>query len=245
VPGYIYASKGRSIYVNLYVSGRVYLQLDDKSPVQLIQQSNYPWGGDIRITVNPKKSSDFSLLLRIPGWARNEAIPGDLYRFRDSAPAVKPLLKVNGLKVEYECQKGYAVIRRTWKKNDRIELVLPMEVRKVVADTGLKEGAGKLALQRGPVIYCAEWVDNNGRTSNLILPDSAAFTARYQPGLLNGIMILQGKTWAVVIDSSGQQVFTREQEMTAIPYYAWANRGKGEMNIWFPASVREVDLIAK
>jgi DUF1680 family protein len=244
VPGYIYAIKGRDVYVNLYISGTAALRLDDKEPIQLTQQSNYPWDGNIHMTVNTKKPADFSLMLRIPGWARNEAVPGDLYHFFDASAAPKPTLTINGQKVDYETSKGYAVVRRTWKKSDVIDWVLPMDIRRVAANEKVKDDIGKLALQRGPILYCAEWADNDGRTSNLILPDNATLTPVFQAGLLNGVMTLQGNGRAIVIDPSGQQVSTRDQKITVIPYYAWANRGKGEMNIWFPERIKEVDLVS-
>jgi len=244
IPGYMYATKGREIYVNLYISGPATINLDDKSTLQLTQQSNYPWEGKIRMSVNPKRSSDLTFMLRIPGWARNEAVPGDLYHFAGNSTGVQPILTVNGEKVPYEINKGYAVIRRTWKKNDIIELELPMDIKRVAANDKVKDDSGMVALQKGPMIYCAEWADNDGRTANLILPGNAGLTAVFQPELLHGIMTLQGTGRAVIIDASGQEVSTRDQKITVIPYYAWANRGKGEMNIWFPEKVKDVTLIA-
>jgi len=244
IPGYMYATKDREIYVNLYISGSATINLDDKSTLQLTQQSNYPWEGKIRMSVNPKRSSDLTFMLRIPGWARNEAVPGDLYHFAGNSTGVQPILTVNGENVPYEINKGYAVIRRTWKKNDIIQLDLPMDIKRVAANDKVKDDSGMVALQKGPMIYCAEWADNDGRTANLILPGNAGLTAVFQPELLHGIMTLQGTGRAVIIDASGQEVSTRDQKITVIPYYAWANRGKGEMNIWFPEKVKDVTLIA-
>jgi DUF1680 family protein len=240
VPGYIYATKGSEIYVNLYISGSATI-----NSIQFNQENNYPWDGKIKMTVNPKKPTDLTMMMRIPGWARNEAIPGDLYHFLGSSPAVKPTLTVNGQKVDYEISKGYAIVKRTWKKNDIIELELPMDIKKVAANPAVKDDLGKLAIQRGPILYCAEWADNDGRTSNLILSDTATLTPIYNPSLLHGIMTLQGQGRAVVVAPSGQDISTRDQKITVIPYYSWANRGEGEMNIWFPGKVKEVDLIAK
>jgi len=244
IPGYMYATKDREIYVNLYISGSATINLDDKSSLQLTQQSNYPWEGKIRMSVNPKRSSDLTFMLRIPGWARNEAVPGDLYHFTGNSTGVQPVLTVNGEKVPYEINKGYAVVRRTWKKNDIIQLDLPMDIKRVAANDKVKDDSGMVALQKGPMIYCAEWADNDGRAANLILPGNASLTAVFQPELLHGVMTLQGTGRAVIIDASGQEVSTHDQKITVIPYYAWANRGKGEMNIWFPEKVKDVTLIA-
>jgi hypothetical protein len=181
------------------------------------------------------------MLVRIPGWAQNEAIPSDLYRFTDDL-AAKPVIKVNGQSVEYTITNGYAAIDRTWKKNDVLEVELPMEVRKVVANEKVKDDIGKLALQKGPIIYCAEWVDNNGKASNIIVPANTNFTPNYKPGLLNGVEVLTAQ--APVINISNNQVATTQQTITAIPYYAWANRGKGEMTIWFPQMISDIEVIA-
>ena len=245
VPGYMYASKGNSIYVNLYISGSANIDLDDKSSVQLTQQSNYPWEGKIHFTVNPKKSRELVMLLRIPGWARNEAVPSDLYTFAGGGSGEKPTITVNGQSVDYTIEKGYAVIKRNWKKNDVIDLNLPMDVKRVAANAELKDDNGLLAIQRGPIVYCAEWPDNDGHTANLILPANAPFKEVFQPDLLHGIMTLQSTGKAVTIDASGENITTTTRPITVIPYYSWANRGKGEMNIWFPEKVKDVALIAQ
>ena len=136
------------------------------------------------------------------------------------------------------------ILNRTWKKNDIVKVNLPMEVRRVIANKKVKNDQGKVALQRGPIIYCAEWVDNNGRASNLLVPADTKFTAEYKPDLLNGIEILKATVPAVVISADEKSVQTNNQQFTAIPYYAWANRGKGEMMIWFPERIKDVQLVS-
>jgi DUF1680 family protein len=135
-------------------------------------------------------------------------------------------------------------LNRKWKKNDVIEVKLPMEVRKVIANSNVKSDVGKVALQRGPIMYCAEWIDNNGKASNLVMPFNTAFSTEFKPGLLNGIEVLQANVPAIVVENNGEAITTKNQSFTAIPYYAWANRGKGEMMIWFPEKVKDVDLLA-
>jgi DUF1680 family protein len=183
-------------------------------------------------------------LVRIPGWAQNEAVPSDLYTFTSPA-SQKTVIKINGQPVEYQVEKGYAVLDKKWKKGDIVEVSLPMEVRRVIANEKVKDDAGKVALQVGPLMYCAEWVDNNGRASNFILPGSAEFKKEFKPELLNGLTVLSSELPAVFIDSKGEQITTEKKPFVAIPYYAWANRGKGEMMIWFPAVVKDIDLISK
>ena len=142
-------------------------------------------------------------------------------------------------------KNGYAVISKKWKKNDKVELTLPMDVQRVVANTSLIDDNGKVALQRGPIIYCAEWKDNDGKASNIIIPKNAVFTAAYAPALLNGVTVLKANVKTVNVDETAQTVSTANKTMTAIPYYSWANRGKGEMTVWFPEQVKYIELITK
>jgi uncharacterized protein len=242
VPGYMYAQKDDNLYINLFISSNTDVTIRNK-PVQIIQQNNYPWDGALTFNINPKDALSFNLRVRIPGWAQNKAIPSGLYNFQNTSDE-KPVIKVNGQPVEYKIENGYADISRTWKKNDVVEVNLPMEVRRVVASENIKEDIGKIALQRGPLMYCAEWVDNNGKTSNIIIPGNAHFTSEFKPGLLNGITVLKTEVPAVVI-TNNENIATVKQSFTAIPYYSWANRGKGEMMVWFPTQVKDIDLLAK
>ena len=242
VPGYMYAQKGSDVFVNLFINSTTLLKINDYD-VNIEQQNNYPWDGDLKFIVSPKKGNvPFRLKLRVPGWATNEAIPSNLYSFQAKS-AAKEIITVNGEPVQYEIENGYAVINRTWKKGDRVEMKLPMAVRRVIANEALKDDIGKVALQRGPIMYCAEWVDNNGRAANIVLPPSTVFNAEFKPSLLNGVMILRSEAPAVI--SSETEVRTVKQPFTAIPYYAWANRGKGEMMIWFPEKIIDIEILSK
>ena len=243
IPGYVYAQKGDAIYVNLFVSGNATISMHGK-PVSLVQQNNYPWDGALAFTVSPQKTDAFALLVRIPGWARNEAIPSDLYAFNDNTGA-KVAISVNGQPVDYTVEKGYAVIKRSWKKGDVLKVDLPMEVRRVVASEKVKDDQGKVALQRGPLVYCAEWADNNGKAANILIPADAVFKAQFQPNLLNGVEVLQSEVPVITVDEKAQTVSTSRKPFTAIPYYAWANRGKGEMMVWFPTKVKDIDIIGQ
>jgi DUF1680 family protein len=242
VPGYIYAWKGDSLYINLYVSSLATMQTDH-GKIRLAQETNYPWDGKIKLSVEGETGIALCLRLRIPGWSRNEAMAGNLYRFRDNqVPEIRIL--INGSPAAFRIDHGYASITRVWRKGDQVELELPMPVQKILADTLLKEDAGKMALQRGPLIYCAEWPDNAGRTGNLLVPEQTPITAVFRPGLLHGVETLEADVPAITLDATGLQVTTRQQRMVAIPYYAWANRGPGEMNIWFPYRLKDIDLVA-
>ncbi len=241
VPGYVYAQKGDAIYVNLFVAGEASL-LINKMPVSITQQNNYPWDGALQFTLSPQKAAAFNLKIRMPGWAQNEAIPSSLYSFTDNI-ASTITIQVNGQAAEFTTEKGYAVLVRTWKKGDVVTMNLPMPVRKVVANEKVKNDMGKVALQRGPLVYCAEWKDNDGRASNIIVPANARFEASFVPELLNGITILKGDLPVITIDAAKSAINTQPRTVTAIPYYAWANRGKGEMMVWFPSQVKDVDVI--
>jgi DUF1680 family protein len=171
-------------------------------------------------------------------------MPTDLYAFQTQSPQ-KATIKINNKPVDYKIENGYAVLNRTWKKGDVVEVDLPMEVRKVIANAQVKDDIGKVALQRGPLMYCAEWPDNNGKASNFILPANTQFSTEFKSDLLNGVAVLKTEATAVVIEENGLKVSTVQRPFTAIPYYAWAHRGKGEMMLWFPEKLTNLDLIAK
>jgi DUF1680 family protein len=230
LPGYIYAQKDNGVFINLFVSSQATLNIQNK-PVEIVQENNYPWEGLLKFSIQPSSPLAFNVRIRIPGWVKNEAIPLNLYQFSDKAASAYTV-KVNGKPAKYLVENGYAVINRTWTKGDQIEVDLPMPVRKVNASAALKSDAQRLALQRGPIVYCAEWTDNGGQVSNLSIPENAQFKAVYNAGLLNGLTTLHGDV------QQGEAGSKKTFSLTAIPYYAWANRGEGEMQVWFPAATK-------
>ena len=240
VPGYIYAQKQEDIYVNLFIGSKTTFKLQ-KTSVVLSQQSNYPWEGNVSIQVNPTKKTDFSLCLRIPGWARNQPVPGDLYRYVASTPE-EIVVKVNGKAVTYTTRDGYAVISRQWKKGDKVEYTLPMNIHRVEANEKVKDDRGKIAIERGPVVYCLEGIDNNNNLNTIILPDNAPLSVKFQPAKLNGINEISGEAIVLEIATDGLSVLTKKQPFTAIPYYAWSNRGINQMKVWLPRKVKEITI---
>jgi hypothetical protein len=232
VPGYIYATNNDRLYVNLFIGNRATVDIKGQK-VDLKQETRYPWDGAMELTVEPEKPADFAVYVRIPGWAQNRPVPSDLYKFADMNDE-KPALKVNGVPVVPDMEQGYARIERTWKKGDVIELDLPMPVRRLVAHESVKDDVGKIALQRGPIVFCVEGVDNGGRVLDLALPDSAKLDSEFRSGLLNGVVVLKGQAVVVVKAADGKVVSRGMKDFTAIPYYAWANRGQGEMAVWLP-----------
>jgi DUF1680 family protein len=235
VPGYVYAQQGDALYVNLFVASTSEIRLDSGRTVKIRQETRYPWDGTVRMTVDPDAAGRFTVNVRIPGWARNEAVPSDLYRLA-GAEGSPVTLEVDGRAVPVKLDKGYVALDRTWKKGSVIALRLPMQVRRVAANDRVVMDRGRAALQRGPIVYCAEWPDHpDGRVRNLVLPDSSALTAEFKPDLLGGVTVLRGKALALSLDAQGKTM-RREQDFTAIPYYSWANRGRGEMLVWIPTS---------
>ena len=226
LPGYIYAQKDRDLYVNLFVSSKASLTMDGR-PLEITQENNYPWDGHLAFLLSPAAPQPLTLHLRIPGWARNEAMPSSLYTYTTNNTSL-PDIKINGQKVSYRLDNGYAVLDRTWKKGDRIELHLPMPVRKVKANANLSEDAGKVAIQRGPLMYCLEWKDNGGKVSDLLFPSTTILTPQQQKGDLGSITVLKG----LGLRRNSTSAVTRSVPVILIPYYAWANRGPGEMTVW-------------
>jgi DUF1680 family protein len=240
IPGYIYSQKDNDVYINLFMNSSVDLTVGNKQ-LQIIQKNNYPWNGNLQFTVNPQQPVASSIKIRIPGWVNNQAVPSTLYQFENKE--TEPVsVKINGQAIQYIIEKGYAVINKTWKKNDVIEVNLPMEVKRVTANANVKEDIGKVALQRGPLMYCAEWVDNNLQTDNIVLPLDMQFTSEFTPGLLNGITVLKSNALKVEVNTVSNTVTSVNKPFVAIPYYAWANRGKGEMQIWFPEKIKSVEI---
>jgi DUF1680 family protein len=234
VPGYMYALGDNALYVNLYAASSADVRIGDRK-VKVVQDTRYPWDGHVNIAVDPDQPAEFAVKLRVPGWARNEPVPSNLYHFADAVNA-PVTLAVAGSEIPMQLDKGYVTITRTWKKGDGIDLNLPMVPRRVVANDEVGADRGRVAIQRGPIVYAAEWVDNPGqKVRNLLLKDDAKLTAEFEPKLLNGVEVVKAPVLSLAYDASGN-VMRTPGELTAIPYYAWANRGKGQMIVWLPAS---------
>jgi len=224
VGGLVYAQGKNRLYVNLFAAGDASVRMDDSVKVKLAQETNYPWDGYVKLRVTPEQVSDFELCLRIPGWALGRPVPSNLYRFADSkATAVE--LKVNEKTIDVTPEEdGYVHLKRLWKATDVVELDMPMPIRRVYAHEKVLADQGKVALMRGPIIYCFEKIDNpNVNIPSIALPREAKMRAEHRPELLSGVTILQGKA---LVD--GKQ----PTKLTAVPYYAWANREKGAMTVW-------------
>ena len=221
IPGYIYAQTTGSIYVNLFIQSSTEMEMDG-IPVEIVQETNYPWDGHIKIVLSPEKETAFDLHLRVPGWAINLPLPGDLYSFTDFN-SQKPVIKVNGEELKYDQDQGYAILSQTWKQGDVVEYELPMFTRKVEANTMVKSDSGLVAVVRGPFVYCIEEVDNKN-IDEISVSNELEYVTQFRSDLLNGINVINA------------QLPDKTFAFTAIPYYIWNNRGANKMKVWLPSN---------
>ncbi|MCY2929990.1 MAG: glycoside hydrolase family 127 protein [Planctomycetota bacterium] len=224
LPGYVYSSNPREAWVHLYAAGEAALEVAD-TKLTLTQATAYPWDGEVSLTVSPETPATFTLALRIPGWCR------------------KASLRVNGKPIGLASitKKGYARIKRLWSPGDKVSLSLAMPVERIATHPKVRHNAGRVALQRGPVVYCLEHVENGSDLNSVILPRSSSFKLVHGPSALGSVPMLtakalrpDGAAWRddlyhpIDPKSAGKKPFT----LKAIPYYLWANRAPGEMLVW-------------
>lgn len=233
LPGYVYAVKDDHVYVNLYMANRGELKVKSKKLV-LEQETSYPWDGDIRIRV-AQGTLPFTMNLRIPGWVRNEVLPGDLYYY-DDKQKLGYTVTVNGEAVGGVLQKGYLQIERKWRKGDVVEIRFDMQPRVVRANEKVTADRGRVAIERGPIVYCAEWPDNDFNVHNILLNQHPSFQVVDKPDLLYGIREITTDAQALSYDAAGK-LAVKDVNLTLIPYYAWAHRGEGDMEVWLPIEI--------
>jgi len=235
LPGYIYAVKDNSLYVNLFMSNTMTHEIGGKK-VTVKQHTSYPWDGQVDIEIEKSAAKSFTLKVRIPGWVRNEVVPSDLYTYNDGKrPSYKVLL--NGEEVEAELQQGYFCIDRKWRKGDKVTLVMDMEPRVVKANNKVEADRGRVAIERGPVVYCAEWCDNDFDVRGIILNREPEFEVVSRPDLLYGLTQIKTDAQTLSYGSDGR-LKVEDVRLTLIPYYAWAHRGSGDMTVWIPVELR-------
>ena len=193
------------------------------------------WNGKVTVGISENRAGEFALKLRIPGWAQNSPVPGDLYSYADGKSGGYSVT-VNGQAVEPQAlDKGYLTISRRWKKGDVVELTFDMSPRYVVANEKVAADRGRVAVERGPIVYCAEWPDNRFDLGSLIVNTRNPLTAAGTE-ILNGVTTISTRAQTVERDGDGNvKVF--DIDLTLIPYYAWANRGEGKMAVWLPSEI--------
>lgn len=238
VPGYMYAVKDNSVYVNLFSDNTSTISVG-KGKVVLREKTMYPWNGDVRIDVVSNSAGKFNMKIRIPGWLRNKVVPSDLY-FYDDSIKLNYSVSVNGKKVDGQIDNGYLTIDRKWKKGDNIDIHFDMKPRLVKANANVYDDYGRVAVERGPLVYCAEWADNDFDVFHLILNKNTAFTVNDKPKLLGGIKEVTANGLVFTTDDNGK-VSVDNKIITLIPYYAWCHRGPGKMIVWMASGLEVMD----
>ncbi|CAN5371445.1 glycoside hydrolase family 127 protein [soil metagenome] len=235
---YIYAKSDDAIWVNLFVGSNTTLVVKNQN-VTVSQETNYPWNGDVAITVSPTNKLKYKLNVRIPGWAQGVPAPGETYKYL--TPGATPFtLTINGKPSPYTMKNGYAVVDREWKKNDVVKLTLPMDVKKVIASSQVKDDKDRIAIERGPLVYCIEHPDNGGKAMNFIIPDNSSSTTKFESNLLGGVETIQFDAFILKPSTDGSSIETVKGTVKAIPYFTWANRGQGQMQVWVPRKFDDV-----
>lgn len=237
LPGYIYAVKDNSIYMNLFVENSSDLQVNGKK-VTIKQTTGYPWDGNIHVEVTPQRKQAMALKIRIPGWVRNQVVPSDLYSYADGKE-VGYTVKVNGEIVKSQQEKGYFTINREWKKGDKVDIAFDMTPRVVHAHEKVEADKGRVAFERGPIVYCAEWPDNDAKIPSVLIPLSPEVEVVNKSAMPHYGTQLKTQAQSLFINEKGL-LETRNITLTLIPYYAWAHRGVGEMAVWLPQDVSVV-----
>ena len=233
IAGYVYAHDD-DVYVNLYVAGSAVVALPH-AEVKITQETRYPWDGKVRLTVDPGAERAFAVNLRIPGWATNSPVPSDLYSFVNVSGTNSITIHVNGSPVDdFPIEDGYAKLDRTWRRGDVIELNLPMPVRLVRSHQKVEANVGRVAIQRGPIVYCLEAMDVLAPLKDIVLSADIELTAEHRPDLLGGVTVIKGEAHSQRTSNEDQASESKRIRFTAIPYYAWDHREPGAMIVWIP-----------
>ncbi len=246
IPGYVYAVKDQNVYVNLFLANQSVLSVGGKS-VKLSQKTNYPWDGDIALTVDENRAGEFTLKVRVPGWADTQVVPSDLYTFCDGHTAGYNfrVMSSDG-KIAYTTQMertsdGYFSITRKWKKGDRVEIRFDMPARTIRANEEVSADQGRVCVERGPLVYCAEHPDNAFNLNSVLVSRQPSFTMGEATIAGTTVRTLQTLAQTLSNDNAGR-LDVNDVTLTMIPYYAWAHRGRGQMAVWLPQDVSAVRL---
>ncbi len=236
---YVYSYDNNSVWVNLFIGSETTVALQNQS-MNLAMQTDYPWQGKVVISISEAPKKQVNLKLRIPGWLKEPA-PGSLYHYANGTGG-KIRIMVNGKQINFRDENGYAVISRTWKKGDNIQMEIPMEVRTIASRAELKQNDQRIALQFGPLVYCVEGKDNDGKAWNFIVPSETNWEVNYEPELLGGVNTITFEAPVIVPAADGKGVNMVSKPIKAIPYFSWNNRGPGEMQVWLPLAIKEVTI---
>jgi uncharacterized protein len=239
---YIYAKTDDAIYVNLFVGSNTTIPLKSGN-VGVKMETNYPWEGKVKLMIDPVKKSRFKIYFRLPGWYFDKVVPGELYTTGsdDGVPDHYSFI-LNDKAVTNKYENGYAIVESEWKKGDVLELDFPMEAKLIYSRSDLKQNTNRIAIQRGPIVYCIEGADNNGKAWNVIIPENTKFETIDYKVLDEPVKALTAEVPVVTVAADGLSLKTEKKKIIAIPYYTWANRGKNEMQVWLPTKITDVKL---
>jgi hypothetical protein len=237
---YIYGKSENGVWVNLFVASNTKIEVA-KTAVSLQMETNYPWNGNVKLNVSSISPVRFALHVRLPGWLTSEPALGAVYTFTDTRELSVPI-SVNGKAFAYKVERGYAVIEREWKKGEVVEWAFPMPARKIAALNDVAEDRDKLALQRGPLVYCVEGADNDGQVWNIVLPADAVVSEAPHQVLSENVVALHADVMSAEPSADGKSVVVGRRRVTAIPYYSWANRGANPMQVWLPTKITGVRI---
>lgn len=237
---YIYGQVGNKIYVNLFVGSQTTFPLQ-KGEMRLQMETGYPWSGTVNCSIAMTKKEKAILAFRLPGWMGNSPSPGGLYAFTDTT-AGKAQLKVNGETYPYKTENGYAIVEREWKDGDKVTFEMPMDIRKVQSREELLQNKSRIALQRGPIVYCVEGADNGAEAWNIVVPKSSVFQPESFSVLNEPVISLVANLPVAEPSADGLSLQTSVKKVRAIPYYAWCNRGSNAMQVWLPETVKNIKI---
>ncbi len=237
---YIYAKDNKGLYVNLFVGSETKMILNGQE-IGIKTNTEYPLNGKIKIEISANGQNSFALHIRKPGWSDNTVVPGGLYHYA-MVNKTEPSLMINGKTVSASLVNGYYVIERKWKKGDIVEYRIPMPIQRIQAQEVLKEDQQRIAIQRGPLVYCVEGADNGGKAWNILFPDNASIVEKPMQVLDEKVIGLSAILPSLQINAAGTQAQTVLKEVIAIPYYTWCNRGSNQMQVWFPTTIKDVKL---
>ncbi len=242
VPGYMYAVRGDELFVNVFIGSTARIPLAGQT-VTVKQETMYPWDGRIALRIEPERPAEFTLHLRVPGWALDEPVPSDLYRYGEKFELPHTLTVGNAegqTKLDIQRVHGFTPVRRQWQAGDFVEYELFMPTRRVNAHRELKEHAERVALERGPLVFCLEGIDHEGHVHNLTLPENLNFGVELRRELLGGVRVVRSQAHALYVGADGRSIEGKVLDLLAVPYYAWGHRDDGEMVVWLARTPRAV-----
>ncbi len=241
IGNYIYGESNDGIWVNLFVGSNTNIKVGN-TDVAVKTETNYPLDGKVKLDIDPAKKSKFKLFIRVPGWFEDMASPGNLYSFVSRDTKNDLAFTLNGKSVNFTMQDGYAVIENEWKKGDVVEFNFTMTPRKIEASSEVKYDENRIAIQRGPFVYCVEGADNKDGVWNIVVPKNVNFTEVNHKILNEPVVALQAQVSSAFPTSDGTNIEMQKRTITAIPYYCWANRGANDMQVWLPTTIKEVKI---